>query len=147
MSRFAMQACGPTSAIELDDADGRRVAVLTRFGVVGEDVHAAWEHLAALLSDAWVVSFVSFVSFRMAASLTASSGTGPSPRGDRCRTAGRSRSVPSRVGGSVRIELDRGGAESGWLFGTEVLRKVSENMRRHEWSLRALGWWPAWVTR
>ena len=45
-------AHGPTSAIELDDADGRRVAVVTQFGIVGEDVHAAWEHLAASLPDA-----------------------------------------------------------------------------------------------
>jgi putative hemin transport protein len=45
-------AHGPTSAIELDDADGRCVAVVTQFGIVGEDVHAAWEHLAASLPDA-----------------------------------------------------------------------------------------------
>ena len=40
---------GPTSALELDDEDGRCVAVITQFGMVGEDVHAAWEHLAASL--------------------------------------------------------------------------------------------------
>ena len=60
--------------------------------------------------------------------------------------------MPSRVGGSVRIEQDEGGAGCGQLLPVEILwkeilRKVSENMRRHEWSLRALGWWPAWVTR
>lgn len=56
----AVRACvrstavhGPTSAIELDDACGRCVAVITQFGIVGEDVHAAWEHLAASLPDAW----------------------------------------------------------------------------------------------
>ncbi|MEV6167995.1 hypothetical protein AB0L99_07175 [Streptomyces sp. NPDC051954] len=43
---------GPTSALELDDEDGRCVAVITQFGMVGEDVHAAWEHLAASLPDA-----------------------------------------------------------------------------------------------
>ncbi|MEU9875007.1 hypothetical protein [Streptomyces phaeochromogenes] len=42
-------AHGPTSALELDDEDGRCVAVITQFGMVGEDVHAAWEHLAASL--------------------------------------------------------------------------------------------------
>ncbi|MFD7812411.1 hypothetical protein ACFV6E_05595 [Streptomyces sp. NPDC059785] len=45
-------AHGPTSALELDDADGRCVAVITQFGIVGEDVHAAWEHLAASLPGA-----------------------------------------------------------------------------------------------
>ncbi|AXG81989.1 hypothetical protein [Streptomyces paludis] len=45
-------AHGPTSAIELDDEDGRCVAVITQFGMVGEEVHAAWEHLAASLPDA-----------------------------------------------------------------------------------------------
>ncbi|MGW0649656.1 hypothetical protein ACWD4T_12690 [Streptomyces umbrinus] len=45
-------AHGPTSALELDDEDGRCVAVITQFGMVGEDVHAAWEHLAASLPDA-----------------------------------------------------------------------------------------------
>jgi len=40
---------GPTSALELDDEDGRCVAVITQFGMVGEDVHAAWEHLAESL--------------------------------------------------------------------------------------------------
>ncbi|MEU5398294.1 hypothetical protein ABZ348_03225 [Streptomyces sp. NPDC005963] len=45
-------AHGPTSAIELDDGDGRCVAVITQFGIVGEDVHTAWEHLAASLPDA-----------------------------------------------------------------------------------------------
>ncbi|MES5818454.1 hypothetical protein [Streptomyces sp. RG80] len=48
----ATAAHGPTSALELDDADGRCVAVLTQFGIVGEPVHAAWEHLAASLPDA-----------------------------------------------------------------------------------------------
>lgn len=45
-------AHGPTSALELDDRDGRCVAVVTQFGIVGEQVHAAWEHLAASLPDA-----------------------------------------------------------------------------------------------
>jgi len=45
-------AHGPTSALELDDGEGRCVAVITQFGMVGEDVHAAWEHLAASLPDA-----------------------------------------------------------------------------------------------
>ena len=45
-------AHGPTSALELDDEDGRCVAVVTQFGIVGRDVHAAWEHLAASLPDA-----------------------------------------------------------------------------------------------
>ncbi|PSM41883.1 hypothetical protein C6Y14_19390 [Streptomyces dioscori] len=45
-------AHGPTSALELDDGDGRCVAVVTQFGMVGEDVHTAWEHLAASLPDA-----------------------------------------------------------------------------------------------
>lgn len=45
-------AHGPTSALELDDEDGRCVAVVTQFGMVGEDVHAAWEDLAASLPDA-----------------------------------------------------------------------------------------------
>lgn len=45
-------AHGPTSALELDDADGQCVAVITQFGMVGEDVHAAWEDLAASLPDA-----------------------------------------------------------------------------------------------
>ncbi|MFE0424227.1 hypothetical protein [Streptomyces sp. NPDC058953] len=45
-------AHGPTSAIELDDADGRCVAVITQFGIVGERVHTDWEHLAASLPDA-----------------------------------------------------------------------------------------------
>ncbi|MFJ7417162.1 hypothetical protein ACIQXD_00900 [Streptomyces uncialis] len=45
-------AHGPTSAIELDDEDGRCVAVLTQFGIVGERVHAQWEHLAASLPGA-----------------------------------------------------------------------------------------------
>ncbi|MFG2553918.1 hypothetical protein ACGFWF_28745 [Streptomyces sp. NPDC048581] len=45
-------AHGPTSALELDDEDGRCVAVITQFGIVGEQVHAAWEHLAASLPDA-----------------------------------------------------------------------------------------------
>ncbi|MFJ9631600.1 hypothetical protein ACIRU8_28215 [Streptomyces sp. NPDC101175] len=43
---------GPTSALELDDENGRCVAVITQFGMVGEDVHAAWEHLAESLPDA-----------------------------------------------------------------------------------------------
>ncbi|MFD7136921.1 hypothetical protein [Streptomyces sp. NPDC059894] len=45
-------AHGPTSAIELDDEDGRCVAVITQFGIVGEHVHAAWEHLTASLPAA-----------------------------------------------------------------------------------------------
>ncbi|WP_045558733.1 hypothetical protein [Streptomyces sp. FxanaA7] len=42
-------AHGPTSALELDDEDGDCVAVLTQFGIVGEQVHGAWEHLTAAL--------------------------------------------------------------------------------------------------
>ncbi|MEU1279753.1 hypothetical protein [Streptomyces sp. NPDC005805] len=42
-------AHGPTSAIELDDEEGRCVAVITQFGIVGHEVHRAWEHLAASL--------------------------------------------------------------------------------------------------
>ncbi|GGZ36855.1 hypothetical protein GCM10010387_33660 [Streptomyces inusitatus] len=45
-------AHGPTSAIELDDEDGRCVAVITQFGIVGERVHTDWERLAASLPDA-----------------------------------------------------------------------------------------------
>ena len=45
-------AHGPTSALELDDEDGQCVAVITQFGMVGEDVHGAWEDLAASLPDA-----------------------------------------------------------------------------------------------
>lgn len=45
-------AHGPTSALELDDENGHCVAVLTQFGIVGERVHGAWEHLAASLPDA-----------------------------------------------------------------------------------------------
>ncbi|MFD4571583.1 hypothetical protein ACFWNK_01090 [Streptomyces sp. NPDC058417] len=45
-------AHGPTSALELDDACGRCVAVITQFGAVGDQVHRAWEHLAESLPDA-----------------------------------------------------------------------------------------------
>ncbi|MDX3643469.1 hypothetical protein [Streptomyces sp. MB09-02B] len=45
-------AHGPTSSLELDDENGHCVAVLTQFGIVGEPVHSAWEHLAASLPDA-----------------------------------------------------------------------------------------------
>lgn len=45
-------AHGPTSALELDDADGRCVAVLTQFGPVGQRVHEEWEQLTASLPDA-----------------------------------------------------------------------------------------------
>ncbi|NEB00538.1 hypothetical protein [Streptomyces sp. SID13726] len=45
-------AHGPTSALELDDGDGRCVAVITQFGIVGAQVHSAWEHLTASLPDA-----------------------------------------------------------------------------------------------
>ena len=45
-------AHGPTSALELDDEDGRCVAVITQFGMVGADVHEAWEDLTASLPDA-----------------------------------------------------------------------------------------------
>lgn len=45
-------AHGPTSALELDDEDGRCVAVVTQFGVVGVDVYGVWEQLAASLPDA-----------------------------------------------------------------------------------------------
>ncbi|MGX2992820.1 hypothetical protein JNUCC64_00765 [Streptomyces sp. JNUCC 64] len=42
-------AHGPTPAIELDDADGRCVAMITQFGAVGGRVHAEWERLTAVL--------------------------------------------------------------------------------------------------
>lgn len=42
-------AHGLTSAIELDDEDGRCVAAITQFGIVGERVHTEWEHLAESL--------------------------------------------------------------------------------------------------
>ncbi|MFJ2814933.1 hypothetical protein [Streptomyces sp. NPDC087294] len=45
-------AHGPTSALELDDEEGRCVAVITQFGMVGADVHGAWEDLASSLPDA-----------------------------------------------------------------------------------------------
>lgn len=45
-------AHGPTSSLELDDESGHCVAVITQFGIVGERVHGAWEHLAASLPDA-----------------------------------------------------------------------------------------------
>ncbi|MFJ3669556.1 hypothetical protein ACIPSE_24185 [Streptomyces sp. NPDC090106] len=45
-------AHGPTSALELDDGDGNCVAVVTQFGIVGQDVHGAWEHLTESLPDA-----------------------------------------------------------------------------------------------
>ncbi|MET9060978.1 hypothetical protein ABZX99_24515 [Streptomyces antibioticus] len=45
-------AHGLTSALELDDADGHCVAMITQFGIVGEDVHGAWEDLTASLPDA-----------------------------------------------------------------------------------------------
>ncbi|WP_405868996.1 hypothetical protein OG407_25425 [Streptomyces sp. NBC_01515] len=48
----SMAAHGPTSALEVDDEDGQCVAVITQFGMVGEDVHGAWEDLAASLPDA-----------------------------------------------------------------------------------------------
>ncbi|WP_043667078.1 hypothetical protein [Streptomyces xylophagus] len=48
----SLAAHGPTSALELDDEDGRCVAVITQFGMVGADVHEAWEDLAASLPDA-----------------------------------------------------------------------------------------------
>lgn len=47
----SMAAHGPTSAIELDDADGRCVTVITQFGMVGEQVHGAWEELAGSLPN------------------------------------------------------------------------------------------------
>ncbi|MER5515905.1 hypothetical protein [Streptomyces sp. NPDC002763] len=43
---------GPTSAIELDDGQGRCVAPITQFGIVGDDVHEAWVHLTAALPGA-----------------------------------------------------------------------------------------------
>ncbi|MFF9034436.1 hypothetical protein ACF090_03080 [Streptomyces sp. NPDC014892] len=45
-------AHGPTSSLELDDENGDCVALLTQFGIVGEPVHGAWEHLAASLPGA-----------------------------------------------------------------------------------------------
>ncbi|WP_105968622.1 hypothetical protein [Streptomyces geranii] len=47
----SLAAHGPTSALELDDEDGRCVAVITQFGMVGQDVYEAWEHLAESLPD------------------------------------------------------------------------------------------------
>ncbi|MFV0434994.1 MAG: hypothetical protein ACK5LO_13570 [Leucobacter sp.] len=38
-------AHGPTSVLELYDLDNRCIAVLTQFGIVGAEVHEAWEHL------------------------------------------------------------------------------------------------------
>lgn len=40
---------GPTSALELVDRRGRRVAMLTQFGLVGVGTHRAWEDLADAL--------------------------------------------------------------------------------------------------
>ncbi|GMA26836.1 hypothetical protein [Arenivirga flava] len=40
---------GPTSALELVDRRGRRVAMLTQFGLVGAATHRAWEDLAEAL--------------------------------------------------------------------------------------------------
>lgn len=37
---------------DLGDGDGRCVAVITQFGLVGADVHEAWEDLAVSLPDA-----------------------------------------------------------------------------------------------
>ncbi|QFQ98982.1 hypothetical protein F9278_25690 [Streptomyces phaeolivaceus] len=45
-------AHGPTSSLELDDENGDCVALITQFGIVGEQVHGAWEHLTASLPDA-----------------------------------------------------------------------------------------------
>jgi putative hemin transport protein len=45
----AHAAHGPTSALELRDADGITVATLSQFGLVGHDVHATWEDVAASL--------------------------------------------------------------------------------------------------
>jgi len=42
-------AHGPTSALELRDADGVSVATVSQFGLVGHDVHATWEDVAASL--------------------------------------------------------------------------------------------------
>lgn len=67
--------------------------------------------------------------------MLASFDTGPSPRGDRCRTMRRCRSGP----GVGRTE------EGRRRFG--VFRwKLTENVRRYEWRVRALGRLPAWAT-
>ncbi|MFT4217500.1 MAG: hypothetical protein QM619_10010 [Micropruina sp.] len=42
---------GPTSSLELYDAADRRVALISQFGIVGEDVHDAWERLAESLPE------------------------------------------------------------------------------------------------
>ncbi|MFI5548851.1 hypothetical protein [Streptomyces sp. NPDC051738] len=46
----------------------------------------------------------------------------------------------------VRIECVR--IERAWIDRVQIEpnRKVAENMRRHNWSLRALGWWPVRAT-
>lgn len=42
---------GYTSSLELYDSAGRRVALISQFGIVGEDVHDAWEQLAGSLPE------------------------------------------------------------------------------------------------
>ncbi len=44
-------AHGPTSVLELYDAQNRCVALISQFGLVGADAHGAWEHLAASLPE------------------------------------------------------------------------------------------------
>lgn len=44
---------GPTSMLELYDGRHECVALITQFGIVGADVHAAWEHLAESLPEIW----------------------------------------------------------------------------------------------
>ncbi|MFE0673199.1 hypothetical protein [Streptomyces sp. NPDC058867] len=40
---------GPTTSLELDDAQGHCAALLTQFGPVGEETHRAWESLTTSL--------------------------------------------------------------------------------------------------
>lgn len=44
-------AHGPTSVLELYDAEHACVALISQFGIVGDHAHDAWEHLAASLPD------------------------------------------------------------------------------------------------
>ncbi|MGW5636016.1 hypothetical protein [Streptomyces sp. NPDC003832] len=48
----AAAAHGPTTALELDDADGNCAALITQFGMVPPETHAAWEALTASLPPA-----------------------------------------------------------------------------------------------
>lgn len=44
-------AHGPTSVLELYDADNSCVALISQFGIVGDRVHDAWEQIAASLPE------------------------------------------------------------------------------------------------